>query len=165
MATITAAQAGSQNVVAFLDMIAISELGPALLKASDDGYNVIVGSTASKPILFHSYASHPNRLIKPPLIPVPSSAAGRYQLLAHYFDTYKVQLRLPDFGPLSQDRIAIQQIRERRALPLLLAGDFKGAVEACNTIWASLTGSPYKQHTHPIDYLAQAYTKAGGIIV
>jgi hypothetical protein len=41
----------SPNLKAFLDMIAWSEIGPALLAKSDNGYNVCVGSTPEKPIL------------------------------------------------------------------------------------------------------------------
>jgi len=165
MPRITPAQAGNKNYTAFLDMLAVSELGEQLMLASDDGYDVIVGSTAAKPILFDNYATHPNRKIGPPLIKVFSTAAGRYQLLSKYFVAYQSMLKLPDFSPLSQDRIALQQIRECRALPLLAAGNLPGAIAACNHIWASLTGSPYGQHTHPIEFLTAAYTKAGGILI
>lgn len=164
MARISAQEAGGKNVLAFLDMIAMSELGAPLLAVTDDGYNVIVGSTASKPILFASYATHPARLIKPPIIAVPSTAAGRYQLLSKYFAPYKQLLALTDFGPVSQDRIAIQQIRERKALPLIIAGKFAEAVAACSNIWASLPGNGYGQHQHDISYLQAAYAKAGGTL-
>lgn len=46
MARISAAEAGSPNHLAYLDMLAYTELGRDLLEKSDDGYNVIVGSTA-----------------------------------------------------------------------------------------------------------------------
>ncbi|MES9187223.1 lysozyme, partial [Cutibacterium acnes] len=76
------------NRKAVLDTLAFSEIGAPLLKVSDNGYNVLVGSTPWKPILFDSYADHPRRLIA--LNPTLSStAAGRYQLLARYFDAYK----------------------------------------------------------------------------
>ena len=42
----------------------MSELGRALLAKSDNGYNVLVGSKPAAPILFHSYADHPRRLIQ-----------------------------------------------------------------------------------------------------
>jgi hypothetical protein len=63
------------NVRAFLDMLALSEIGNKLLAESDDGYNVIVGGQ-----LFHSYIDHPRVRVqvKPGLW---STAAGRYQLL------------------------------------------------------------------------------------
>ncbi|TPQ32162.1 glycoside hydrolase, partial [Burkholderia ubonensis] len=46
MARISVAAAGGKNRVAFLDTVAVSEIGAALLAKSDDGYNVLVGSTA-----------------------------------------------------------------------------------------------------------------------
>lgn len=151
------------NRRAFLDMIAYSEIGPALLAVSDNGYNVIVGSTAAKPDLFTSYADHPRKLVQ--LRPgLASTAAGRYQLLARYFDVYKAQLGLPDFSQDSQDAIAIQQIRERAALPLIDAGEFQLAVARCSNLWASLPGSNYGQHVNQIAQLEAAYTAAGGTV-
>ena len=67
----------TSNEKAFLDMIAFSEIGTALLVKSDNGYNVLVGSTAAKPLLFDSYADHPRIYNKQ----FNSTAAGRYQLL------------------------------------------------------------------------------------
>lgn len=149
------------NRKAFLDMIAVSELGPKLIALSDNGYNVIVGSTPAKPILFDSYADHPRRLIQ--LRPgLASTAAGRYQLLARYYDAYKRQLGLKDFSPANQDIIALQQIRERRALPDIDAGHFTIAVGKVSNIWASLPGAGYGQHENTLAYLEDAYEKAGG---
>lgn len=151
------------NRTAFLDMIAISELGRALLAKSDNGYNVVVGSTPSAPILIAGYADHPRRLIeiRPGL---KSTAAGRYQLLSRYFDVYKRQLGLKDFSPASQDAIALQQIRERKALPLIDAGKFDAAVSQVRNIWASLPGAGYGQNEHSLDYLRAAYVQAGGVL-
>lgn len=164
MCTVTPEQAGNLNVCAFLDMIAHSEIGDDLLAASDDGYNVIVGSTAAKPILFAGYLDHPHRLIGPPLVSPASSAAGRYQLLGRYWDVYRVQLRLRDYGKLSQDLVAIQQIRESLALPDLAAGDLQGAVAKCAHIWASLPGSPYGQHVNDYEDLRAHYLLCGGTL-
>lgn len=147
-----------QNVWAFLWMIKVSELGRPLIAASDSGYNVLVGATASKPLLFPSYAAHPNILNRR----LNSTAAGAYQLLGRYFSPYKALLKLPDFGPISQDRIAIQQMRERSALAPLQQGDLATAIDRCSNIWASFPGSPYGQHTNTLDYLRDAYTEAGG---
>ena len=160
MDRISVAQAGGQNRVAFLDMIASSEIGPALLAASDDGYNVLVGSTPSKPLLFTFYATHPNVYNAA----LNSTAAGRYQLLFRWFGPYKTMLNLPDFGPVSQDLIALQQIRERGALPLIDAGQFAAAVAACSNIWASLPGNNYGQHTNETAALQAAYLAAGGTL-
>jgi len=56
MARISAADAGGVNVLAFLDMLAWSELGSEILKQSDDGYNVIVGSLPGRLITFDDYS-------------------------------------------------------------------------------------------------------------
>ena len=151
----------TKNRRAFLDMIAWAEIGPGLLDVSDNGYNCIVGSTAVFPVLMKSYADHPRRLI--PLRPgLKSTAAGRYQLLSKYFDAYKKALRLTDFSPASQDAIALQQIKECRAIPAIDAGHFDLAVAQCARIWASFPGAGYNQHEHKIEDLRAAYVRAGG---
>jgi muramidase (phage lysozyme) len=160
MRAISAQQAGGQNRVAFLEMITSSEIGPALMGESDRGYNVLVGSTPAEPHLFGTYSQHPN--VFDPLL--NSTAAGAYQILYRWWVPYQQSLDLPDFSPLSQDLYALQQLREHHALPLIDAGQFAEAVAAVNTIWASLTGSPYGQHTNPIELLQGYYTAAGGVV-
>lgn len=147
------------NLKAFLDMLAWSEIGPELLAASDNGYDVLVGGTK-----FSGYSDHPRRLVWLPRLNINSTAAGRYQLLARYFDAYRVLLKLSDFSPASQDAIAIQQIKERRALPLIESGDFSAAVDRVSNIWASLPGAGYGQHEHRIANLERAYVNAGGVV-
>jgi muramidase (phage lysozyme) len=170
MARIIAAQAGGQNVVAFLDMIAASEIDAYTLAHSDDGYNVLVGSHGPEIVdgqsiapdvrLFGSYTAHPN-ILNPQL---NSTAAGRYQELYHNYVAYKQLLNLPDFSPLSQDLIAIQQIRERKALSLILAGQITAAIYACSNLWASLPGNNYGQRQNQISMLVSAYKAAGGTV-
>jgi len=160
MPVITAAQAGGANRCAFLDAIANSEIGAALLAKTDNGYNVLVGSTPAHPLTFPNYAAHPDILNRT----LNSTAAGRYQLLYRYWLSYSKMLNLPDFGPLSQDRIALQQIRECNALADIDAGNFAHAVALCSRIWASLPGSPYGQHTNAIALLQGYFTAAGGTL-
>jgi muramidase (phage lysozyme) len=148
------------NRKAFLDMIAVSELGQRLIDLSDNGYNVLVGSTPSKPLLFNSYKTHPRILNKK----MRSTAAGRYQLLARYYDAYSKSLGLPDFSPASQDAIALQQIKECRALDDIDKGYIRIAIAHCANIWASFPGSPYGQHTNTMDFMITAYLKNGGTI-
>jgi muramidase (phage lysozyme) len=145
----------SPNLKAFLDMIAVSE-GTA--GKGDDGYNVIVGGG-----LFESYNDHPRKLvwIRPGLA---STAAGRYQLLSRYYDAYKKQLNLPNFSPLSQDLIAVQQIRERGALQDIEKGYIGVAIDKVKNIWASLPGAGYNQHENKLDKLIAAYKDAGGTV-
>lgn len=158
MPVITAQQAGGTNRLAFLDMIAASEIGPAVLARTDNGYRCLVGATPTHPLTFASYAKHPDVLNKV----LNSTAAGRYQLLYRYWVSYQKMLALPDFGPVSQDKIALQQIRECNALADIDAGNFAHAVALCSRIWASLPGSPWKQHTNEIAQLQGYYTAAGG---
>lgn len=151
----------SENLKAFLDTIAYSELGPKLLKNSDDGYNVIVGGA-----LFHNkYVDHPRILVKPPKIPVASTAAGRYQILARFFDAYKRQLELHDFSPDAQDEIAVQLIRECKALEDIEAGRISDALHKCRSRWASLPGAGYNQHENKLHDLLAAYGNAGGALL
>lgn len=145
------------NRKAFLDMIAISE-GTANI--GDRGYNCIVGGG-----VFGSYADHPRKLITLNNRGLKSTAAGRYQLLARYFDHYKALLKLPDFGPDSQDAIALQQIKECRALDDVDAGRLESAIRKCRNIWASFPGAGYGQHEQKLADLGNAYKEAGGKVV
>lgn len=153
----TPEQLGGVNRCAFLDMIARSE-GTATIAGSDDGYNVLVGGT-----LFDGYADHPNMLVRLS-DKLSSTAAGRYQLLHRYWVAYKDQLGLKDFSPESQDRVALQQIKERGALAAIDNGRFGDAVALCRNIWASLPGAGYGQRENSLASLEQAYIDAGGII-
>jgi muramidase (phage lysozyme) len=160
MPRLSAAQAGGQNLLAFLDMLAWSEgTDHPRQRTLDQGYDVIVGGS-----LFAGYADHPRKLIALPKLGIKSTAAGRYQLLSRYYDAYKRQLGLADFSPVSQDMIAIQQIRERRALPDIQAGRIAQAIAKCRNIWASLPGAGYGQHEHKLDDLLAHYVAAGGVL-
>lgn len=154
----------SANRKAFLDAIAFSELGKGLLalEVGTSGYKIIVGSTTAAPILMTDFADHPRKRVWIPAIKNYSTAAGRYQILERYFDSYRKTLGLPDFGPASQDRIAMQMIKECGALPDIDDGKFSVAIEKCKSRWASLPGANYGQHTNSMDLLVAAYLRAGG---
>jgi lysozyme len=145
----------SPNLKAFLDMIAVSE---GTKGKGNDGYNVIVGGS-----LFTDYSDHPKKLIwiRDGLA---STAAGRYQLLGRYWSVYKKQLNLQDFSPASQDAVAIQQIKERKALDDIEKGYIAVAIDKCKNIWASLPGAGYGQHENNVDKLIAAYKTAGGTV-
>jgi muramidase (phage lysozyme) len=148
------------NVRALLEVIAWCEIGPALLAASDNGYNVCVGSTPAKPILFGSYAAHPRLRSEA----MNSDAAGRYQFMGRYWAHYKRQLGLPDFGKDSQDRWAIHLIKECKALEDVIAGRFATAVSKCRSRWASFPGAGYGQPEKNLAAMAQVFVKAGGVL-
>ncbi len=145
---------------AFLDMLAWSEgTDKKGQPTRNKGYDVIVGGS-----LFTSYADHPRKLVT--LSPkLKSTAAGRYQLLSKWWDAYRKQLGLKDFTPASQDAVALQQIKERGALPLIDNGNIRQAIDRCSNIWASLPGAGYGQFEHKADALIAKFKSCGGVVV
>jgi muramidase (phage lysozyme) len=115
-------------------------------------------------MLFTSYDDHPRRLITLKLGGKEwhSTAA---ELLARYFDHYRKLLHLNDFSPASQDEIAIQQMREKHALPDIEAGRFEAAIKKVRSLWASLPGAGYGQPENSLDSLQQAFVRAGGQVL
>ena len=55
-------------------------------------------------------------------------------------------------SPKSQDAVALQQIKERGALPVI-DRDIRQAIDRCSNIWASLPGAGYGQFEHKADSL------------
>ena len=142
-----------QNLSAFLDMIAWSE---GTKGKGDDGYNVVVGGT-----LFSSYTDHPRKLVQL-RAGLASTAAGRYQLLAHEYDAYRKTLYLSDFCPAVQDVIAIQQIKECKAIASISTGYIKDAIDLCAHIWASFPHADYGQRENKLQDLLSVYKRYGG---
>jgi muramidase (phage lysozyme) len=149
---------------AFLDMLAWAEIGPGILEQSDNGYNVLAGSLPSMVLTFSSYHRHPGALIDMDGKSggLESTAAGRYQVLSKIYYHYKRQLSLPDFSPASQDLIAMQLIRECRAVDAINAGLFDQAVYKVRSRWASMPGAGYGQPEKQMAELQQVFIAAGG---
>jgi len=159
----------NENRNAFLDMLAVAEGTSTSPATQNNGYDVIVTGVDRKPEIFTDYSTHPfadgrksKQINKHGLF---SNASGRYQFMLKDWAHYKAQLKLPDFGPESQDLWAIQLIRERRALPLIDGGQFDLAVARVRNLWASLPGAGYGQPEHGIEKLRLAYAEAGGEFV
>ncbi|AIR71490.1 glycoside hydrolase family protein [Dickeya fangzhongdai] len=154
------------NLIAFLDMLAFSEGTATHPLTCNRGYDVIVTGIDGKPEIFTDYRDHPFANGRPGKIfnkqGQRSTAAGRYQQLYRYWPAYKTQLALPDFGPDSQDTLAIQLIREQRALDDITQGWLTSAITRCNNIWASLPGAGYGQREHNTERLVAVYQQAGG---
>lgn len=155
MARLSADAAGGANVLAFLDTIAYAEGVERF--SQDDGYDVIVGGTT-----FTDYRQHPNVRVYLPRYGLHSTAAGRYQFIRPTWRNLQKRLRLPDFGPESQDRAAIELIRGRRALKDVQAGRFDNAIKKIRTIWASLPGAGYGQREVALQDLRKVFRQAGG---
>lgn len=178
MAKITAKQAGHKNIPPFLDMVATAEGTSTSRYTKDDGYDIVVAGVNS-PRVFTDYSKHPNVLVtvreavRSPVTGVvtkealKSTAAGRYQVLSRYATAYTALLKLPDFGPLSQDLIAIRQIREQGAIADIESGNIVEAIRKVANIWASLPGNDYGQrgaHSPQVADLLDAFVKAGGTL-
>jgi len=171
----------SANLNAFLDMLAVSEGTSTHPLTKDDGYDVIVSGIENVPYgvvrtteVFTDYTKHPfinrpaKRINNKGLF---SSASGRYQFMFKDYEHYTKLLKLDNlklwpngpFSPEAQDARAIQLIRERHAIPMIEAGEFRKAVMAVSNLWASLPGANYKdQKMHDIQKLEYVYLTKGG---
>lgn len=168
MAKISAAQAGSDNVIAFLDMLAWSEGTSISSLTKFDGYDVIVTGSDKKPEVFQNFSDHPFASGRASKVinnrGLTSNASGRYQQMLKDWLYYRKLLALPDFSPISQDLLALQHIRECRALPDVHAGRIEAAIAKCRNIWASLPGAGYGQREHRLNDLIQQYSLARGAL-
>ncbi|MEN0572481.1 glycoside hydrolase family 104 protein [Klebsiella sp. GG_Kp180] len=155
------------NVAAFLDTLAFSEGTATHPLTRNNGYDVIVTGIDGKPEIFTDYRDHPFAGGRPAKVfnrrGEKSTASGRYQQLYMFWPHYQKQLALPDFSQVSQDRLAIQLIRERGALEDLQQGRIERAISRCRNIWASLPGAGYGQREHSLDKLVAVWRKAGGV--
>ena len=142
---------------AFLDMLAWSE------ELITDVRKPEIMVMTSLP--WRNYCNYSITLANLSLSPkLKSTGAGRYQLLSRWWDAYRKQLGLKDFSPKSQDAVALQQIKERGALPMIDRGDIRQAIDRCSNIWASLPGAGYSQFEHKADSLIAKFKEAGGTV-
>jgi muramidase (phage lysozyme) len=144
-----------RNERAFLDMIAYAEGtgGP-------HGYRTLFGGG-----LFDDLSDHPRQsfaFTDRAGRNLRTTAAGRYQFLIRTWDALARKLDLPDFGPASQDRAALELVRERGALQDVRAGRIQTAIAKCAPIWASLPGAGYAQPERKLSNLLATYAQAGG---
>ena len=160
MPVISEEKAGGKNVLAFLDMLAWSEIGSAMLAdpRSDDGYKLLVGSLPGRLKTFSSYDDHPRVMVTLNKLGIKSSAAGRYQFLSRTWDAivrnYGFKGR---FIPEAQDLAAIKLLKECGAYPLIQRGDVTGAIRKASPIWASFPGAGYGQREHALVALLEIY--------
>lgn len=156
------------NVKAFLTMLSVSEDTSTSPATKCNGYDVIVTGKDGKREIFTDFSTHPFAGGRPAKVlnsrGLASTASGRYQHLVKHWEHYKKLLQLPDFGPESQDKWAIQLIKECRALEDVKAGRIELAISKCRNIWASLPGAGYGQREHNVAFLLDAYRRAGGIL-
>lgn len=166
MSRVSESIVGGRNVLAFLDMLAWAEGTSTSPATAMEGYDVIVTGIDRKPEVFKDFSDHPFAKGRPSKVinrkGLKSNASGRYQQMLKDWPYYKALLKLPDFSPISQDLLAIQHIRECRALPDVIAGRIETAISKCCNIWASLPGAGYGQREHQLSDLLKQYRLAGG---
>ena len=155
------------NRKAILNVIAFCEGTSTSAMTKNDGYDVIVTGINEVGEIFTDYSDHPFAKGRPAKIVnkkgLKSTASGRYQQIYKYWPAYKKQMGLTDFSPATQDKLAIQLIRERGALGDVDSGDVKAFAEKCCNIWASLPGSPYGQPTKSLSQIIAKFSEFGGV--
>ncbi|MEN9810194.1 MAG: hypothetical protein RLZZ488_1761 [Pseudomonadota bacterium] len=131
------------NVRAFLDTIGYAE-------GTDDRYDIQFTFTR-----FYSYADHPRQIRCSGSL--CSDAAGRYQFLSTTWDNLAYRLALRDFTPESQDKAAVQLLKDAGVYSTVMNissfNDFSRAAYGVATTWASFPGSPYGQPTYSASQL------------
>ena len=146
----------NKNVQAFLKMIRYAEGTSGV-----NGYRTLFGGK-----LFTDFSKHPN--VKVPFFDKLknkqnySTAAGAYQFLNSTWKRLAITLNLPDFSPESQDKAAIELIREKGALQDVIDGRFEIAVNKISKVWASMPGAGYKQPEKKMTALIKVFTENGG---
>ncbi len=127
---------GSPNVQKMLDLIANAE-------GVQHGYNTLFGNER-----FDDLSRHPNiskEFTQTDGKKNRTNAAGRYQFMKDTWDDVSKQLGLKDFSPRNQDIAAVALLARNGALPSVLKGDLKTAVQKSGGTWASLPSSNYPQ--------------------
>ena len=115
-------------------------------KTRNHGYDVIVGGELFTDYSITSETCHAK----------PKTQINRRRTLPASFPLVGClpqTLGLKDFSRKSQDAVALQQIKERGALPMIDRGDIRQAIDRCSNIWASLPGAGYGQFEHKADSL------------
>lgn len=151
-----------KNLSAFLRMIRACEGTDA-----PNGYRYLFGSKYRKEKLFASFAAHPN--FKQPFTQTDgtteyTTAAGAYQFIYPTWSAVQTRLSLPDFSPESQDKGAIELIRQRGMLRVVEDGDVEKAIDVLWVEWASLPASKYPQPYRSLDFACNAFCDAGGVL-
>lgn len=146
------------NLKALLNTIRYAE-GSAL----QNGYTIMFGGKH-----FTDFSKHPNQktyfLDRRTGQQNYSTAAGAYQFLFSTWENLRKKLNLPDFSPDSQDKAAIELIRQSGAFDLIGQGKFNTAISKIRKIWASLPGAGYLQPEKNISELQNYYKSQGGKI-
>lgn len=133
-----------RNVKAFLAMIGKSEGGH---------YHAKYGWRSDRPeLVFSDESTHPGFGYRK-----QSTASGLYQINHACWTEHGVKAQgLTDFSPRTQDLIAVETIRYRKALPDVLEGNLESAIDLLKAQeWVSFKNKKYSE-------LRDWYIEAGG---
>lgn len=158
----------SKNVQAVLDTISVTEGTATHSLTKCNGYDVIVTGIDLQPEVFTDFSTHPFAKGRKAKVfnkaGDRSTASGRYQFLLKYWDDYRKLLNLTDFSPVSQNRWAIQLIKEQGAYKDITEGRIYTAIPKICDIWASLPGAGYGQHEFTMEKVVRIYEEKGGAV-
>lgn len=158
---------------AYLAVIKTTEGTKTSPITQNQGYDVIVSGTQGREI-FTDYSTHPFARGRPAKLVQPahdgikaiwSTASGAYQELVNNWFVYRTKLGLPDFGPTSQDAMALQQLSEAGALPYIDNGQLSTAFRLTMHLWVSLPGGNAPgQPSVAFLFAQQTFINNGGVI-
>jgi muramidase (phage lysozyme) len=141
---------GSKEQRALLDAIAFAE---GTRDRANGGYNTMFTGKQ-----FSGYEDHPRKINRSRRY--ASDAAGRYQFLSTTWDRLAKKIGLKDFSPESQDRAALELVKELGVSDNILKNE--GISPKVSRIigkqWASFPGSPFGQPIKPLNSIQKAYT-------
>ena len=90
-----------------------------------------------------NYKTHPNKLIKK--WGNSSTAAGAYQFVFGTWNKLRIDLKLKDFSPMSQDKAAVEKIKERGGYDAVTTGNVENSNKKLKNEWSSLPGGVQQQ--------------------
>jgi muramidase (phage lysozyme) len=131
-----------------------------------DGYRALFGYPGVG-CMFSDLSEHPNirkRFVQTDGVENWTTAAGAYQLIFRTWDRLRLKLQLTDFTPASQDAAAIALICECGVYEALVAGQIRAFIDGCAGQWASLPASHYPQPKRTLQFAADAFELAGGVL-
>jgi muramidase (phage lysozyme) len=133
------------NVRAFLDALAVAELGKE--GAAKGGYGKFFGDHGAEETFSNEQLAkgHPDQVRT--RNGLTSSAIGRYQFLTTTWNETASKLGLKDMMPQAQELAAVALLEKRGILDEVQAGNFDAAFNEAGKEWASLEGNPYGQGT------------------
>ena len=156
------------DVQAFLYMIRSCEHRFPTDVVNDDCYEIFYGGTR-----FVDLSDHP--VITGELAPVPlpehmckaaglnspcySTAAGAYQMIRPTWTRLRDQLGLEDFSKDSQDRAAVELLRQNGIIAMIEAGEIEAAIKKAGKVWAGLPGNTYQQSPKQLKYALDRFAE------